>query len=542
MDLNKIENSLSSVGNEKFGRADNGIVVTAFNEATQAGVVMLEKGGNAVDAACAASLALCICEPQSSGLGGQGMAILHINGRTLALDGSSRIPSRAHISQFMDQQYSLGYQSATVPSLLAFIGYLHMTYGRLEWQQIVEPAVNLAKYGYQITPLQNYHQKTQLNSFITSRSDTAARYFLKNGKTPYEVGETFIQKDLASLMEIIAEEGPRSFYLGKVAQQIDEDMKANLGFLRSDDLAFIPWPIERNPLMKNFRNIGVCTVPPPAAGRTLLLVLLMLNNLEPGFLSRMTPKSAHVLAETFRRALLQRRQQTIHPALYSQTRDKTMTSPSFAAGLFKSIKQSIDPDLPVNDPRSSGNDTTHLSVMDGEGNAVGISQSIESIYGSKTAAQGLGFLYNNYINTMEIKDPSHPHYLRPNAVPWSSVAPSIMFYEDKPWITFGSPGSERIFSAMAQFIIQIVDGERSLAEAVDFPRMHCSMGGVLSLEADRFDPSITAHLENMGYTIDKRASYSLFLGAIYGAMRCQTKSEFQGIAEIRREGSVAGPS
>ncbi len=542
MDLSKIENYFSSAENEKFGRADNGIVVTAFNEATQAGVQMLEKGGNAVDAACAVSLALCVCEPQSSGLGGQGMAILHINGKTIALDGSSRVPSLAHIRHFADQQHSMGYQSATVPSLLAFIGYLHMTYGRLEWSRILGPAIDLARYGYRITPLQNYHQKIHLKAFLNSKSDTAARYFLKNGIVPYDVGDLFIQKDLADLMEIIADDGPRSFYLGKIARQIGEDMRANNGFLRSDDLALIPWPIERDPLMRNFRDVDVCTVPPPAAGRTLLLVMLMLNNLKPGFISQMTSKSAHVLAETFRRALLQRRQQVIHPALYSQTRDMTMTSPSFASELARSIQQTIDPYLPVKDPPSSGNDTTHFSVMDKEGNAIGISQSIESIYGSKTAAQGLGFMYNNYINTMEIKDPGHPHYLRPNATPWSSVAPSILFHRGKPWITFGSPGSERIFSAMAQFIIQVVDGDRSLAQAVDFPRMHCSMGGVISLEADRFDPAIITHLENLGYNIDRRSARSLYLGAIYGAMQCQTKKEFQGIAEIRREGSVAGLS
>jgi len=542
MDLNKIENHFSSNENDKFGRADNGIVVTAFNEATQAGVLMLEQGGNAVDAACAVSLALSVCEPQSSGLGGQGMAILHINGKTIALDGSSRIPSLAHISHFTGQQYSMGYQAATIPSLLALIGYLHMTYGRLDWSQIFGPAIALARYGYRISPLQHYHQKVHLNGFLRSGSDTAARYFLKDGTAPYDVGDLFIQKDLAHLLEIIAEEGPRSFYLGKIAQQIGEDMKANKGFLRSDDLALIPWPIERQPLMRKFRDVEVCTVPPPAAGRTLLLILLMLNGFEPEFISQMTSKSAHVLAETFRRALLLRQQQSIHPAFYNQTQDTTMTSPSFAAELAGSIKQTIDPSLPTTNTRSFGNDTTHFSVMDSEGNAIGISQSIESIYGSKTAAQGLGFLYNNYINTMEIRDPGHPHYLRPNAVPWSSVAPSILFHRGKPWITFGSPGSDRIFSAMAQFIVRVVDGKCSLAQAVDSPRIHCSMGGVISLEADRFDPSVIAYLENMGYTIDRRSPRSFFLGAIYGAMKCQTKNEFQGIAEIRREGSVAGPA
>ena len=350
-----------------------------------------------------------------------------------------------------------------------------------------------------------------------------------------------MQKDLAAVLSILAAEGPRSFYLGQIARQIEEDMQANGGLIRQEDLAFIPWPVIRKPVHARYRNTGIYTMPPPAAGRDLLLVLQMLNNAEPEFISTMTPQSARILAETFRSALLQRQQHPIRPDLYRQEDDHTMASPVFADNLYKSIlARSVDISLPASYV-NTGNDTTHLSVMDMEGNAVGISQSIESLYGSRMAAEGLGFLYNNYINTLEFKDPSHPYYLRPNTVPWSSLAPSIMFLDDKPWLTLGSPGSERIFSTLAQFIINLIDGSSSLYEAVDRPRLHCSPGGELSLEHNRFAPEIIDSLRRNGYRIETREAYSFYHGAIYAAMRCQTRDEFQGIAEVRREGSVLGP-
>lgn len=541
MDLQRIENHCVTQSGDHFGRSEHGIVVTAFSEATRAGVLMLEKGGNAVDAACAASMALCVCEPQSSGLGGQGMAILHLDGRTFTLDGSSRTPSLAHSSQIRKYERSFGYKAATVPSQVALIGFLHLEHGRLEWDEILEPAIHLASGGYVISPLQHRHQRKLLNSFLDSESLSGARYFLKNAESPYKPGDRFVQKDLAAVLSILAAEGPRSFYLGKIAGRIEDDMRAHGGLIRREDLAFIPWPVVRKPVHALYRDVRICTVPPPAAGRDLLLVLQMLNHAESSFISTRTPESARILAETIRSALLQRQQHPIRPDLYRQREDHTMASPAFAENLYRSILSRRIPDSSTGSLLRGGRDTTHLSVMDSQGNAVGISQSIESLYGSREAAEGLGFLYNNYINTLEDKDPSHPYYLRPNTMPWSSVAPSIMFLEDRPWLTLGSPGSDRIFSTLAQFIINLIDGSATLYEAVDRPRLHCSPGGELSLEGDRFAPAIIDALRQDGYQIRIREPYSFYHGAVYAAMRCRTKNEFQGIAEVRREGSVLGP-
>ena len=541
MDIRRIENSFEPAADGKAAFSAAGMVATAFPLATRVGVEMLERGGNAVDAAVAAAMALSVCEPQASGLGGQTLAVLHIDGRTLALDGSSRVPSLAVRSSMANGEHFLGYRAATVPSTPAVLGYMNLKFGRLPWENVMAPAIRLAQKGYALTEMQCRLQARELEAFLKVSPPSGATAFLRDGKRPYEKGRVFVQPELAQVLELLADQGPRAFYLGSLAERIDSDMRANRGFLRAEDLALIPWPIERSCVVRMYRNVRMATMPPPGAGRDLSLVMMALGNLPSNFLAQGTPSSYHFLAEIFRKAFLQRRQHPVGPNHYLQSSDRIMTNPEFARSLVKSIRETVDPTLPLLEPPASGGETTHISVMDDQGNAVSLSQSIESIYGSKASAAGLGFLYNNYLNTLENKDPSHPYYLRPGAVPWSSVAPAIMFLDDTPWLAVGSPGSDRIYSAIAQFMVHLVDGGCSMYEAMARPRLHCSLGGVVSLEAGRFDPSVVAHLEGLGYQIDRRRDYAFYLGAINATMRCRTRHGFMGVAEVRRDGMAAGP-
>ena len=516
------------------------MIATAFPEATQAGVEIFKKGGNAFDAACAAALALGVCEPQSSGLGGQSAAIIHFKDKTVSIDGSSRVPSLAHIDQFEKGERSKGYRATTVPTTVAVMGYINFRYGKLDWKDIVQPAIRIASEGYRITELQNFLQNRELDSFLKIPSKSGAKYFLKNGKEPYNVGEMFIQPDLANTLIHLAENGPRSFYQGMIANRINDDMISNNGFLRGDDLALIPWPIERRILKRNYRHVSIATVPPPAAGRTLLLVMLMLSQLPVRVLKKESPQYYHFFSETLRKAFLFRTQRPFDPNTFHQISDKMMISRKFAKEQATSIRDRIDPSLPLIEPPDGDGQTTHLSAMDSEGNTIGITQSIELSYGSRAAAEGLGFMYNNYIRALDVNDPSHPHYLRPGATPWTSVAPSIIFHKDKPWIVTGSPGSERIYSAVAQFLTNVIDKEESMDEAIKRPRFHCSIGGKVSLEAKRFKPEIVSYLEEMGYNIDKKSDFDFYFGAIHSVMKCITKDEFQGAAEVRRDGTAGG--
>jgi gamma-glutamyltranspeptidase / glutathione hydrolase len=540
MNITKIEESFTTDDKSKFATSKNGMIATAFPEATQAGVEIFKKGGNAFDAACAAALALGVCEPQSSGLGGQSAAIIHFKDKTVSIDGSSRVPSLAHIDQFEKGERSKGYRATTVPTTVAVMGYINFRYGKLDWKDIVQPAIRIASEGYRITELQNFLQNRELDSFLKIPSKSGAKYFLKNGKEPYNVGEMFIQPDLANTLIHLAENGPRSFYQGMIANRINDDMISNNGFLRGDDLALIPWPIERRILKRTYRHVSIATVPPPAAGRTLLLVMLMLSQLPVRVLKKESPQYYHFFSETLRKAFLFRTQRPFDPNTFHQISDKMMISRKFAKEQATSIRDRIDPSLPLIEPPDGDGQTTHLSAMDSEGNTIGITQSIELSYGSRAAAEGLGFMYNNYIRALDVNDPSHPHYLRPGATPWTSVAPAIIFHKDKPWIVTGSPGSERIYSAVAQFLTNVIDKEESMDEAIKRPRFHCSIGGKVSLEAKRFKPEIVSYLEEMGYNIDKKSDFDFYFGAIHSVMKCITKDEFQGAAEVRRDGTAGG--
>lgn len=540
MDIDRIEESFAPTPDKKCSVAKKGMVATAFPDATKAGVAMLKKGGNAVDAACAAALALGVCEPQASGIGGQSLAILHIDGKTVAIDGSSRAPSLAHASFFEKRAHRfVGYKATTTPSTIATLGYLNERYGRLSWPDVVKPSIRIARRGYRITKLQHRLQKDNLKKFFRVKSRSGAKYFLKDGEAPYGAGDLFVQEDLADLLAHLARHGYRSFYHGMIANLIDKDMRLNRGFLRQEDLALIPMPIERRPIHRRYRGIPVYTMPPPSAGDTMLLVLMMLNNLRVSFLRSRTPESYHFVAETFRKALLYRTQRKFHPSTYRQINDKTHLSRSFAKSLTKSIRDTIDPELPLRESLDT-EDTTHLSVMDGDGNAVGITQSIELVYGSKAAADGLGFLYNNYMSAFEFENPAHPFYLRPNSMPWTSVSPSIIFYNHEPWMVLGSPGSARIFSVVSHFISRIIDAGNAMDEAMARPRLHCSLDGRISLEADDSAIDIVKHLKRMGYKTDIHERHSFFLGAIHAVLKRHTGEGFQGVAEIRRDGTAEG--
>jgi gamma-glutamyltranspeptidase/glutathione hydrolase len=541
VNLTNIEGKFSPDPNGKFSVSKNGMIATAFPDATEAGIEILKKGGNAIDAACAAALALGVCEPQSSGLGGQSSAILHFGGKTIAVDGSSRVPSLAHISKFEKGERSKGYRAVTVPTTVAVMGYLNFKYGKLDWKEVIQPAIRIASEGYRITDLQHDLQKRERENFLGIPSKSGARYFLKNGNEPYQPGDLFIQPDLANTLLELAEHGPRSFYQGMIAKRIDDDMRANKGFMRADDLALMPWPVERKILKRSYRSVSIATLPPPAAGRTLLLVMLMLRNIPSKVIRQESPQFFHFFAETLRKAFLFRTQRPFDPNTFLQISDRKMINREFAKEQAKSIRDRVDPSLPLVEPYEDGEgETTHLSAMDSSGNAIGITQSIELSYGARIAAEGLGFLYNNYIRALDVNDPSHPHYLRPNATPWTSVAPSIIFHKDKPWIVTGSPGSERIYSSVAQFLANMLDKNLSMDEAVKRPRLHCSIGGTVSIEANRFNPEIIAYLEEMGYNIDKKSDYDFYFGAIHSVMKCITKDEFQGAAEVRRDGTSGG--
>lgn len=542
INFKKIESGFEPTDDGKCTVSGNGMVATQSSFASEAGAEILRQGGNAIDAAVAAALALSVTEPQASGLGGQTMMLLYNGEDVVAVDGSSRAPSLAHVNAVYKQDRSLGYRATTVPSTPATLWYVLDRYGKLPWAQVCEPAIALAEDGFPISQLQHDLQVRELDKFLKVESKSGAKYFLQNDEA-FKVGEIFRQDDLARLLRRIAEKGVNDFYRGKVARQIDADMRENGGLLRLDDLVLMPFPIEREPLTKSFRDLDVYTMPPPGSGRTLLFALMMLDLIPQKVKISDSATQNLLFINILRKAFLERSDRPFDPNFFPQTMDESMMlDPLYARECLTEILEDVDksilPHIPTEDELAG--ETTHLSVIDKDGLAVSLTQSIERVYGSKAAAAELGFLYNNYLYDFEFNQPEHPFYLRPNAVPWATVAPTLVFNDEKLWLALGSPGSERIISTLTLFLLNLIDKKNSLANAMLAPRFHCSLGGRVSLEAGRFPESLIPYLEYKGFRIDRREDFAFYLGCVQAVLQKHDGSGFQGVADIRRDGTAVG--
>ncbi len=502
------------------------MISTAHWEATEAGAHILERGGNAVDAAVTAAFALGVCEPLASGLGGQTMFLIHdaATGKTVALDGSSRAPHRVEPGAYNKKDLLRGHRASTVPSTPAVLDYARKRYGTLKLRELLQPSIRLAEEGYTVSELQAALFIRELKKL---RKRSGGAHLLRNGKQPHHAGSTLQQPVLAQTFRRLAKSGVKDFYRGQIAAAIHDDMERNGGLIQKDDLAQTPHPIERKPVSGKLSPWRFHTFPPPGAGRSLVETLNIMDRLPASLRNLDTPEGAVAFAATIRMANQNRQDRPFDPCYYPQMGKKKMLSPSNATKAAELLMTEFD----------FRGETTHLSVMDRWGNAVALTQSIERVGGSCEASPELGFLYNNYMSAFEYEDISHPYYLRPNAVPWASVAPTIVFRGRKPWVTIGSPGSERIVSAVAQTLLRMQTADPYVAIAA--PRIHSSLEGLVSLEGSRIRSDIKDALVNAGFILHERDPYSFYMGCVQMVMR--ERKMFYGVADPRRDGSASGP-
>jgi gamma-glutamyltranspeptidase/glutathione hydrolase len=513
VNFREIESKFSQDRDGHCTIAEDGMIATQSGFATEIGKQILKLNGNAVDAAVAAALSLGVSEPQASGIGGQSMILLGNGKNVISIDGSSRAPSLAHASAIYKDDRSIGYRASTVPSTPATMWYTHKTYGKLDWKKIIDPIIDLAEGGYPITALQEKLQIRESDNFNRVASGSGKKYFFNEGR-PYKEGEVFRQADLAKLYRNIYDNGINDFYNGKIAKQIDADMRENGGLLRYDDMALVPNPIEREPVTGKFRGLDVFSMPPPGAGVTFLYALRMLDFIPKDFKIKDENTLYHIVINIIRKAFLERSDRPTDPNYFAQISDNAkMLDDEFTYQSIHEIISDVDkrilPVIPSADELSG--ETSHLSVIDKHGMAVSLTQSIERVYGSKAAADGLGFLYNNYLYDFDYDKPEHPYYIRPNANPWATVAPSLIYNNKKIWMSLGSPGSERIVPTLLLFLLRIIDRNYS---------------------------SLIQYLRNNEYRIDSREDYSFYLGCIQAVIKKQSGMGFQGVADIRRDGKA----
>lgn len=508
-------------------RSADGVVATAHYRATEAGAHILAKGGNAVDAAAAASFALGVAEPAGSGLGGMAMMMIHLaeSGRTLILDGPCRAPNGATPEAVAAAPRKHGHKAVALPTQPAVIAYALRNFGTLSETQVLAPAIRLADDGVAMTPMAAHHVHDYLNAI---RRGSAARFLLNADGSVPEVGEVVRQPVLARTLRRLAKAGLEDFYQGEIAARITADMKTNGGFISAEDLADIPWPRELDPVRGTFGEWAVCSLPPPGGGVTLLEMLHLFEELAGDHFDPDSPRGARLFAAVIRRAREDRRRFRL--GHYRGTPMEALAGRDYARTAAGELREVLG------ETRGEG-ETSHLCVMDRWGNVVSMTQSIERSFGSKEAGAELGFLYNGYMKGFKIEAKRHPHYLRPGAVARSNASPTIAFHQGRPKLAIGSTGSERMLSGIFQVMARL--RTQSPFDAVAAPRLHCTPEGEVMLEADRFSAEALAALEGDGYRLTRLDPWSFSMGGLQLAVF--DGQRYCGVAEPRRDGAAHGP-
>ena len=535
---------------------DEGMVVSQRMIASKVGAQILAQGGNAVDAAVATGLALAVVLPRAGNLGGGGFMVIYLKeeDKTIAIDYREKAPSAATRDLFLDEngdydrkkaQFSL--LSAGVPGSVAGFHHALTRYGTLTWEEVLQPAIKLAEDGFVIPhDLANTLASKRYRERL-SADPAAAKVFFKKNKEIYSAGEILVQKDLAWTLKQLSQNGPEAFYSGDIAKLIVKEMERNGGLITLQDLKNYN-VAERQPLVGDYKGYKVVSMPPSSSGGTHLIQ--MLNMLEDFPIKEMGFGSAdtiHILAEVMKRAYADRSKYLGDSDFYKVP--SSLISKQYAKALNKEI--SLDQVTPSNEV-SPGNpypyespDTTHFSVMDSYGNAVSNTYTLNFSYGSGKMIPGTGMLINNEMDDFSSKPGTPNGYgllgseanaIEGNKRPLSSMTPTIIFKDQKPYMVFGSPGGSRIITTVLQVALNVMEHEMNIAQAVHSPRMHHQwLPEVLMLEKG-FGSDTEKLLESKGY--------KLYQSSTMGSVQAIVKegNYFYGSADPRRPSAgVATP-
>jgi len=540
-----------SIGQAQAVVAHNGMVVAQESVAARIGADVLQKGGNAVDAAVAVGFALAVTYPRAGNLGGGGFMIIHrASGENIAIDYRETAPQAITDTSFLDAQGHADPQisrnsalAVGVPGTVDGLALAEQKYGsgRFTLADLIAPAIALARDGIAVTDVTLDTELRPLSRL--SRWPASAQIFLKSNGVPFELGDRFVQSDLADTLETIARGGPRAFYEGPIAEKIAGALQKTGGVMTTDDLKNYH-TVERTPLSGNYRGYDLITMPPPSSGGVELLE--MLNILEGYDLAHKDSAQAVVLmVEAMKRAYADRAVFLGDPDSV-QAPIARLTSKDYAA----TWRATIDPQhaTPASAIRaggtvqSEGRNTTHFSIVDRFGNAVANTYTLNFNYGVGLVAEGTGVLLNNELDDFAVK-PDAPNAYGligfeanepgPGRRPLSSMTPTIVLKDGKPFLVTGSPGGSRITTAVLQVILNVIDRGMTVAEAVTAPRVHDQWLPDQVFVEPGVPEAVVAALQARG---DKVVAQRPFTSANSIAI---TPEGFVGAADPRRGGATA---
>jgi len=527
-----------------------GMVVAAHPLAARAGLDMLKQGGNAVDAAVATAFALNAAEPFASGIGGGGFMVIYLAKpkKVTTVNFREKAPAAATPTMFTNKGETLEQwrtergTAVGVPGMLAGWSYALKKYGTRSLAEAARKGIEIADGGFTVSPTFSTINKDEYEKLLKNAGETTCYL---NGGIAYEPGDTFKNPELAKTLRLITTKGIREFYGGEIAQKIVAAVRAKEGIMTLKDLAAYE-PEEMVPLEATYKDFTIYTLPPPGSGG--LHILQLLNIVEAWPLETWghnTVAYIHHLSEAMR--------------FIFADREHYLGDPDFVtipvAGLVskdhaRRIREKIASDKTAAvypygefDPgQEKKENTTHVCVIDKDGNIVSLTQSINDFFGTGIVPDGTGFLLNDHMADFSTnpKSPNAPH---PSRRPVSSMGPLIMFKKGEPFLVLGSPGGTRIFSSLAQIIINIVDFGMTLDEAIEAPRFFSySVAGKprpVSVES-RIPEATLKALETLGHQIAVKEDYDKYFGGAQALMILKPKKIILGGADSRRDGVGAG--
>ncbi|NJP09058.1 MAG: gamma-glutamyltransferase [Leptolyngbyaceae cyanobacterium RU_5_1] len=543
-----------------LNRGKQGMVASAHALGSEAGLTILQQGGNAVDAAVATTLAISVVEPFSAGIGGGGFLLLR-NGKTgaiAALDFRERAPLAATRTMYLDAQGKVrpnastdGYLAVGVPGTIAGLREVHRQYGRLSWPQVVAPAVRLAADGFVVSP----RLAAAIARQKTLQQNPAARQIFTRSGKPLDVGDRLVQADLAKTLRSVAQ-NPQNFYIGSIAQAIARDMKTNGGLITLQDLKQYR-PIWREPVCGTFRAARICSMPPPSSGGVHLLQMLnLIGDMDLKALGWHHPDTLHLLVETMRIAYADRAEYLGDPD-FVKVPVAALISPAYA----QLRRQEIDPNQarPSSQVRATdrtvlqrfsqtkeSGDTSHLSVVDRENNAVSLTFTVNLSFGAGVVTAGTGIVLNNEMDDFAIA-PGVPNAfglvgreanaIDPRKTPLSSMTPTIVTENGQLRLVTGAPGGSTIITTVLQVVLNVLVYEMDVRSAVAAPRVHHQwLPDQLMVEQRGLDTLTLAELRRRGHKITtERGSW----GNANAIVR-SSDGWLEGAADPRGEGAAYG--
>ena len=530
---------------------ERGMVVTQNAIASEVGAEILRKGGNAVDAAVAVGFALAVTLPRAGNIGGDGFMLVHTAAtrETVVIDFRSVAPAAARLEMFVDKkgeespQASRGYLASAVPGTVAGLELAHRRYGKLPWKDVVAPARRLAAEGIVLTPDEAF-----VFSWARERmaeSVAGQRTFYKPGGELYRAGEVLKQPDLAWSLGQIADHGADAFYKGEIARRVAADMKAHKGLITLEDLAAYK-PVVREPLMGTYRGYTVATTPPASSGGATLLQ--MLNILESFDLKALggsgSSGALHVMAEAMKLAYADRYRH-LGDTDFVKVPLKGFTSKAYGAQQASRIdvnQAKSAKALGAGDPwKYESPSTTHFSIADSAGNAVSTTYTLGADFGSGVMVEGTGFVLNNQMNNYSHEQAveaarkgraSPPNAMAPGKRMLSTMMPTLVFKDGKPWLVTGTPGGSTIIDTVLQVIVNVIDFDLNIAEATHQPRIFQAATDTLEVEPN-FNPDTVAAFRAKGHPVKAAET----MGSAQSIMI--DKGLFLGAADPRRPGALA---